>query len=46
MTWEDRAFYFLAGFLGAMLPRLARYIVRSIREHERIVNEKHFRGIK
>lgn len=39
-------YYFLAGFLGAILPRLARHIYRSIKEHERIVNEKHFRGIK
>lgn len=39
-------YYFLAGFLGAVLPRLIRRICRSIREHKRIVNEKHFRGIK
>lgn len=39
-------YYFLAGFLVATLPRLARHICRSIMEHERIVNEKHFRGIK
>lgn len=35
MTWEYRAFYFLAGFLGAMLPEIekqCRYGMHYIRK--------------
>ena len=38
--------YFLAGFLGALIPSVIRWVVRSVKEHNRIVNEKHLRGIK
>ena len=46
MTWGERLTYLAIGFLGAMLPRIFRGIVRAVKEHERIVNEKNFRGIK
>lgn len=46
MTWEERLAYLAIGFLGATLPRIFRGIVKVARERERIVNEKHLRGIK
>ena len=38
--------YFLAGFIGAHIPSFIRWVVRSVKEHNRIVDEKHLRGIK
>ena len=38
--------YFLAGFLCALIPSFVRRVVRSVKEHNRIVDEKHLRGIK
>ena len=38
--------YFLAGFLCALIPSIVRRVVLSVKEYNRIVDEKHLRGIK
>lgn len=38
--------YFLAGFLCALIPSFVRRVVRSVKEHNRILDEKLLRGIK